>query len=174
MAIHRIKSNKDIDPVFGSSTLAHTAAIKQFPEAEQSPQDVFQLVHDELYLDGNSRQNLATFCQTWEEDEVHKLMDLSIDKNMIDKDEYPQAAEIEGALCADARRSLERPAAREPDRHLHHRLKRGLHARGHGGPPSLARPPQSGAQAHRSTQPGQRTGAGLLAQVLPLLGRGTA
>ena len=46
-------------------------------------------------LDGNARQNLATFCQTWEEPEVHRLMDLAIDKNMIDKDEYPQTAEIE-------------------------------------------------------------------------------
>ena len=46
-------------------------------------------------LDGNARQNLATFCQTWEEPEIHKLMDLSMNKNMIDKDEYPQTAEIE-------------------------------------------------------------------------------
>ena len=50
---------------------------------------------DELYLDGNARQNLATFCQTWEEPEVHRLMDLAIDKNMIDRTEYPQTAEIE-------------------------------------------------------------------------------
>jgi len=49
-------------------------------------------------LDGNSRQNLATFCQTWVDDEIRRLMDLSIDKNMIDKDEYPQTAEIE-ARC---------------------------------------------------------------------------
>jgi glutamate decarboxylase len=49
-------------------------------------------------LDGNSRQNLATFCQTWAEPEVHKLMDECMDKNMIDKDEYPQTAEIE-ARC---------------------------------------------------------------------------
>jgi glutamate decarboxylase len=49
-------------------------------------------------LDGNSRQNLATFCQTWVEPEVHALMDLTIDKNMIDKDEYPQTAELE-ARC---------------------------------------------------------------------------
>src|SRR5690625_5754817 len=46
-------------------------------------------------LDGHSRQNLATFCQTWAEDEVRKLMDECIDKNMIDKDEYPQTAELE-------------------------------------------------------------------------------
>ena len=49
-------------------------------------------------LDGNSRQNLATFCQTWLEPEIHKLMDECMDKNMIDKDEYPQTAEIE-ARC---------------------------------------------------------------------------
>ena len=46
-------------------------------------------------LDGNSRQNLATFCQTWPEPEVRELMALTLDKNMIDKDEYPQTAEIE-------------------------------------------------------------------------------
>jgi glutamate decarboxylase len=56
---------------------------------------VFQVVADELLLDGNARQNLATFCQTWEEPQVHVLMDLAMDKNMIDKDEYPQTAEIE-------------------------------------------------------------------------------
>jgi glutamate decarboxylase len=53
------------------------------------------LVRDELFLDGNARQNLSTFCQTWLDPEVHELMDLSIDKNMIDKDEYPATAEIE-------------------------------------------------------------------------------
>lgn len=46
-------------------------------------------------MDGNARQNLATFCTTYIEDEVRDLMDLSIDKNMMDKDEYPQTAEIE-------------------------------------------------------------------------------
>ncbi len=51
-------------------------------------------------LDGNARQNLATFCQTWEEPEVHSLMDLSIDKNLIDKDEYPQSAELERRCVA--------------------------------------------------------------------------
>ncbi|MGI8870566.1 MAG: glutamate decarboxylase [Mycobacteriales bacterium] len=55
----------------------------------------FQVVSDELMLDGNSRQNLATFCQTWHEPEARGLMELSIDKNMVDKDEYPQTAEIE-------------------------------------------------------------------------------
>ena len=84
------------DEVFGSGTLSTPLPKYQFPENETAARDAYQLVHDELMLDGNSRQNLATFCQTWEEPEVHKLMDECIDKNMIDKDEYPQTAEIEG------------------------------------------------------------------------------
>lgn len=71
-----------------------------FPSAEQNPRHVFAAVRDELMLDGNSRQNLATFCQTWVEDEVRELMAFSIDKNMIDKDEYPQTAEIENRCVA--------------------------------------------------------------------------
>ncbi|MCL4110900.1 UNVERIFIED_CONTAM: hypothetical protein GTU68_030092 [Idotea baltica] len=51
-------------------------------------------------LDGNSKQNLATFCQTEVDDFVHKLMNDCIDKNMIDKDEYPQTAELE-ARCVN-------------------------------------------------------------------------
>jgi glutamate decarboxylase len=83
------------DSLFAGAELAHACPKYRFPREENSPVQVFQLIVDELMLDGNSRQNLATFCQTWEEPEVHALMSLSINKNMIDKDEYPQTAEIE-------------------------------------------------------------------------------
>lgn len=53
------------------------------------------LILDELLLDGNAKQNLATFCQTDVDEDIHFIMDRCIDKNMIDKDEYPQTAEIE-------------------------------------------------------------------------------
>jgi glutamate decarboxylase len=66
-----------------------------FPASGGPPQAIQQAITEELLLDGNSKQNLATFCQTWESPEVHQLMDLAIDKNLIDKDEYPQTAEIE-------------------------------------------------------------------------------
>lgn len=68
---------------------------KNFPKHTQQADAIFDILKNELLLDGNSKQNLATFCQTWETDQVHRLMDLSIDKNLIDKDEYPQTAEIE-------------------------------------------------------------------------------
>ena len=46
-------------------------------------------------LDGNARMNLATFVTTWMDPQAERLMAESLDKNMIDKDEYPQTAELE-------------------------------------------------------------------------------
>src|ERR1700739_3237614 len=78
-----------------SSFLARSVPKTTFPTREIEPAAAYQFVHDELLLDGNARQNLATFCQSWVEPEIHKLMDECLDKNMIDKDEYPQMAELE-------------------------------------------------------------------------------
>ena len=83
------------DCVFADRDLTRPVAKYRFPQDGTLARDAFQLVSDELMLDGNARQNLATFCQTWEEPEVLGLMALSINKNMIDRDEYPQTAEIE-------------------------------------------------------------------------------
>ncbi len=65
------------------------------PDGELDPDVAYQLVRDELMLDGNSRLNLATFVGTWMEPQAQKLMSETFDKNMIDKDEYPRTAEIE-------------------------------------------------------------------------------
>lgn len=86
------------DDIYASSDLSVSMPKFKFPNEEQDSRHVYRVVADELMLDGNSRQNLATFCQTWLEPEIHDLMDLTIDKNMIDKDEYPQTAELE-ARC---------------------------------------------------------------------------
>ncbi|MTC78926.1 glutamate decarboxylase [Providencia sp. wls1916] len=85
----------ELDDIYASFDLSQSLPKTKFPIKESDPRNVFSAVRDELMLDGNSRQNLATFCQTWVDDEIRSLMDLSIDKNMIDKDEYPQTAEIE-------------------------------------------------------------------------------
>ena len=67
----------------------------QLPDNELAPDVAYQLVHDELMLDGNARLNLATFVTTWMEPQAKQLMAECLDKNMIDKDEYPQTAEFE-------------------------------------------------------------------------------
>ena len=89
------RDKESIDAVYSTSDLAQSMPKAKFPEQEHSPRNAYQVVHDELMMDGNSRQNLATFCQTWVEPEISKLMDECLDKNMIDKDEYPQTAELE-------------------------------------------------------------------------------
>ena len=85
------------EPTSPVETEAHNPETQtyEFPEPRRDPQSVYQTIHDQLVLDGNSQQNLATFCTTWIEPEVKMLMDESADKNMIDKDEYPQTAAIE-------------------------------------------------------------------------------
>jgi glutamate decarboxylase len=65
------------------------------PVAEVHPDVAYQAIHDELMIDGNARLNLATFVTTWMEPQAERLMAETSDKNMIDKDEYPQTAEIE-------------------------------------------------------------------------------
>ena len=81
MPLSTALSGHHSDELFSSDALPK----KYFPRHERDPRRIYQAVRDELLLDGNSRQNLATFCQTWEEPEIHKIMDLAIDKNMVDK-----------------------------------------------------------------------------------------
>lgn len=115
-----MSKNKRIEPrestddeIYGSVDLASSLPKSRFPASERDPRRIYAAVKDELMLDGNSRQNLATFCQTWEEPEIHQLMDDCIDKNMVDKDEYPQTAEIEARcvrMLADLWHAPEGPA----------------------------------------------------------------
>lgn len=97
MPLHRKKLIADTVDCDLYASHAMRVRVPKYKIAEEGlrPDVAFHLVNDELMLDGNARQNLATFCQTWFDDEIHKLMDASIDKNMIDKDEYPATAEIE-------------------------------------------------------------------------------
>jgi glutamate decarboxylase len=60
----------------------------------------YELLTNELLLDGQARLNLATFVTTWMPSLAARLMDETADKNIIDKDEYPQTAEIE-ARCVN-------------------------------------------------------------------------
>jgi glutamate decarboxylase len=94
-----IKNLKDEDkvitPTYGRSELNLNVPKYELPEGEMLPKTAYNIVHDELMLDGNSRLNLATFVTTWMEPEARLLMSETFDKNMIDKDEYPQTAELE-------------------------------------------------------------------------------
>ncbi|MDO5745897.1 MAG: glutamate decarboxylase [Micrococcaceae bacterium] len=83
------------DDTFVTLPMTSRAPRSRFPLSEKEPRAIYQLVNDELMLEGVARMNLATFCTTWVEPEVRQLMADSLDKNIVDKDEYPQTAELE-------------------------------------------------------------------------------
>jgi len=83
-----------VSPVY-HKLLGRTIPQHQIPSHSMPPDIALQLVRDELMLDGNARLNLATFVTTWMEPQAEQLMAECFSKNMIDKDEYPQTAELE-------------------------------------------------------------------------------
>ena len=74
------KNDAVLDAVFADEIMRNPIPKYEIPKNESRAEDAYQIVRDELLLDGNARQNLATFVQTWEDHEVHKLMDLSIEQ----------------------------------------------------------------------------------------------
>jgi glutamate decarboxylase len=84
-----------VRPMFSRSGEAMSVPKHRLPAGAMDPTTAYQIVHDHLMLDGNARLNLATFVTTWMEPEADRLMAECLDKNMIDKDEYPQTAELE-------------------------------------------------------------------------------
>ncbi|MFH8407959.1 glutamate decarboxylase [Streptomyces sp. NPDC018019] len=87
----------EADPVAGMTGAPPRHTL---PDEPVAPRAAYQLVHDELMLDGNARLNLATFVTTWMEPQADVLMAECRDKNMIDKDEYPRTAELEQRCVA--------------------------------------------------------------------------
>ena len=85
-----------LSPVYARPGMKHGIPKDELPPEGMDPRVAYRLLHDELMLDGNARQNLATFVTTYMGEEADRLFAESLDKNMIDKDEYPQTAAIEG------------------------------------------------------------------------------
>src|SRR5690242_1056023 len=84
----------EINPIYSHEQTWNIPRYR-LPEQSMLPRTALQVVRDELILDGNARLNLATFVTTWMEPEADLLMAECSPKNMIDKDEYPQTAELE-------------------------------------------------------------------------------
>lgn len=82
-------------PTFGS--IEDDLEIPKYKLYKDSidPRTAYRLVKDELMDEGNARMNLATFCQTYMEPEAIKIMSETLEKNAIDKSEYPQTTELE-------------------------------------------------------------------------------
>jgi glutamate decarboxylase len=84
---------------FASSLVRNAEAAPlprhRLPDSGTGSEVAHDLITNELFLDGSARLNLATFVTTWMPPHAAALMAETADKNMIDKDEYPQTAEME-------------------------------------------------------------------------------
>ena len=124
MALHRKvdasgEPDVDINPIYVQEA-GHEVPRHTMPRRGMLPATALQVVRDELILDGNPRLNLATFVTTWMEPQAEVLIAECLGKNMIDKDEHPQTAEIESrcvSILADLRRHS-RALARHPQAHM--------------------------------------------------------
>ncbi len=97
------KKKKDIVRDGVSSTYAErffTKPVPRFdiPEKSMDSDAAYQIVHDELNIDGNPSLNLASFVTTWMEDGAQKLITENLNKNLVDQDEYPQTGLIQGRI----------------------------------------------------------------------------
>ncbi|XP_020526109.1 glutamate decarboxylase 1-like [Amborella trichopoda] len=97
MVLSRTASESDasVHSTFASRYVR--ASLPRFRMAENSiPKEAaYQIINDELMLDGNPRLNLASFVTTWMEPECDKLIMAAINKNYVDMDEYPVTTELQ-------------------------------------------------------------------------------
>ncbi len=100
--------SKKVDKNMSERNISHSGLRSRYDMGEipkyKFPADgigsrvAYQLIHDELNLDGNPDLNLATFVTTWMEPEADRLIIENLHKNFIDHFEYPQVKDIEGRI----------------------------------------------------------------------------
>ncbi len=124
--------------------------VHRLGESGLDGETAYELISSELLLDGQARLNLATFVTTYMPSLAARLMAETADKNMIDKDEYPQTAEIESRCVSILADLWNSPDARAGHRLLDHRVERGGDARRPGPEMALARADARGPASRRT------------------------
>ncbi|KAM2487852.1 hypothetical protein ACFX1W_039722 [Malus domestica] len=84
-----------VNCTFASRYVRNDLPKFQMPATSIPKDAAYQIINDELMLDGNPRLNLASFVTTWMEPECDRLMMASMNKNYVDMDEYPVTTELQ-------------------------------------------------------------------------------
>ncbi|KAG0314270.1 hypothetical protein BGZ99_008268 [Dissophora globulifera] len=92
--MHHLRSKTMHSLAYGSRYASQEIPKYKLPEQATEAQAAYQLIHDELELDGRPNMNLASFVHTWMEPEADKLIMENISKNLSDQDEYPATMRI--------------------------------------------------------------------------------
>jgi glutamate decarboxylase len=92
---HRPKGGDRLSPTYGTRFFTKDLDAYRMSEQGIPPSSAYQIIHDELDLDGNPSLNLASFVTTWMEPEARRLIDENLQKNLVDQNEYPQTGILE-------------------------------------------------------------------------------
>ncbi|XP_031497355.1 glutamate decarboxylase 1-like [Nymphaea colorata] len=97
MVLSKTASESDVSvhSTFASRYVRSSLPRFRMPENSIPKEAAYQIINDELMLDGNPRLNLASFVTTWMEPECDRLMMQAINKNYVDMDEYPVTTELQ-------------------------------------------------------------------------------
>ncbi|MBA0848468.1 hypothetical protein Goshw_002645 [Gossypium schwendimanii] len=97
MVLSKTASQSDVSvhSTFASRYVRDQLPRFRMPENSIPKDAAYQIINDELMLDGNPRLNLASFVTTWMEPECNKLIMDAINKNYVDMDEYPVTTELQ-------------------------------------------------------------------------------
>ncbi|PNX77915.1 glutamate decarboxylase, partial [Trifolium pratense] len=92
---HPDEQRQSITCTFASRYMRDPVPKFKLPESSIPKDAAYQIINDELMLDGKPRLNLASFVTTWMEPECDKLIMDSLNKNYVDMDEYPVTTELQ-------------------------------------------------------------------------------
>ncbi len=110
--MHKLKLDSEelVSPTYAGRSFSHQIPKYMLPAGGMSADAAYQLVHDELNLDGNPALNLASFVTSWMEPQADRLAVETLTKNLIDQDEYPQTEAVHQRVVSMIGRLFHAPA----------------------------------------------------------------
>src|SRR6202011_3764499 len=109
-----LESEETVSPTYAGRMFSHEVPKFRLPKDGMSADAAYQLVHDELNLDGNPALNLASFVTSWMEPHGDRLAQEALPKNMTHQDEYPQTEVIHQRVVSIVGSHLHAPAGAQP------------------------------------------------------------
>jgi glutamate decarboxylase len=114
--VHKLNLDSDdvLAPTYAGRWFSHDIPKYRLPAEGMAADAAYQLVHDELNLDGNPALNLASFVTSWMEPQATRLAEETLSKNLIDEDEYPMSEVIHRRVVSMIGRLFHAPAGSQP------------------------------------------------------------
>ncbi|HEV3071683.1 MAG TPA: glutamate decarboxylase [Solirubrobacteraceae bacterium] len=109
-----VDSEETHSPTYAGRSFSHAVPKYRLPAQGMPAGAAYQLVHDELNLDGNPALNLASFVTSWMEPQADQLATETLAKNMIDQDEYPQTEAVHRRVVSMIGRLFHASAQEQP------------------------------------------------------------